>query len=216
MLGGQLYALSDYTENCWTPKNIRISAVDDGLALHTLYESKNANSLEAYDFIATPRRFILVGSVRSFAPTAVTTKNMTLEELRNYKPKPSDYWAESIWESGEDRQGAFILVVGRDGLPQSDRVFVDLRSRRLARIVPDADDRFIAVGSALGGRGWIVDFSIGGERSLSSLFHAAWQKYVLQPVVKLFTSAMEVSRKDGWPGAEAEPCPLCEGRAATK
>jgi hypothetical protein len=183
MLDGQLYAASNHTENCKTAKHIRISTVDDRLILRTLYESKNVNNLEAFDFVATPGGFILVGSVESFAPTAVTTRNMTLEELRNYKPDP---WAgDSIWEQDEEHPGAFILVVGRDGLPKSDRVFVDLRSRRLSSIVPDVDDRFVAVGNALGDRGWIINFRLGDERSMSALLHAGWQKYVIEPVMKL-------------------------------
>jgi CHAT domain-containing protein len=158
-LDGHLYAASNYTENC--VKNIRISAVDDQLTLHSLFESKSVDDFEVYDFVATPDHFILVGSIYSFAPTTVTS-NMTLEELRNRRR--SDPFGESTQELGEIRQGAFILVVGRDGSPQGDRVFVDARRRFLGRIVQASDDRFIAIGSALWQRGWIVDFSVGGYK----------------------------------------------------
>lgn len=87
---------------------------------------------------------------------------MTLKELWDHRR--SDPFGESTQELGEIRQGAFILVVGRDGSPQTDRVFVDPRRRFLGRIVQASDDRFIAVGSALGQRGWIVDFSVKGYK----------------------------------------------------
>ncbi|HKD28279.1 MAG TPA: hypothetical protein VKC66_20550 [Xanthobacteraceae bacterium] len=115
-----------------------------------------------YDFEATPDRFILVGSSMGFAPTAVTTKVMTLEQLRNYKPH--DLGDDSVWEQSEERPGAFILVLGRDGVPRRDRVFLDLRYRRLVRIEADSGNRFIAAGSALGERGWVVDFRLGGQK----------------------------------------------------
>jgi CHAT domain-containing protein len=162
LFDGQIYAVSNFTQNCRLAKNIRLSTLDDTLALHTIYESKNANSLEVRDFEATPDRFILVGMAQSFAPTAVTTKIMTLEQLRNYKP--ADIWDDSIWDRNEERQAAFILVLGRDGVPRADRVFVDLRARSLTRVVADSDLRFLAAGAALGGRGWLIDFSVGGSK----------------------------------------------------
>jgi len=162
LFDGQIYAVSNFTQNCRLAKNVRLSTLDDTLALHSIYESNNSNSLEVRDFEATPDRFVLVGSTESFAPTAVTTKIMTLEQLRNYKP--ADPWDDSIWEQSEERPGAFILVVGRDGIPRRDRVFLDLRYRRLVRIEADSGNRFIAAGSALGERGWVVDFSVGDQK----------------------------------------------------
>jgi CHAT domain-containing protein len=162
LFDGQIYAVSNFTQNCRLAKSIRLSMLDDTLALHTIYESNNANGLEVRDFEATPDRFILVGMAQSFAPTAVTTKIMTLEQLRNYKP--ADIWDDSIWDRNEERQAAFILVLGRDGVPRADRMFVDLRARSLTRVVANSDHRFLAAGAALGGRGWLIDFSVGGGK----------------------------------------------------
>jgi hypothetical protein len=162
LFDGRVYAVSNFIRDCRLAKNIRLSALDDTLAPHTIYESSNSNGLEARDFEVTPDRFVLVGMAQSFTPTAVTTKIMTLEQLRNYKPPdPRD---DSLWEQNEERSAAFILVLGRDGVPRADRVFVDLRARSLTRVVADSDQRFLAVGAALGAHGWLIDFIVGGGK----------------------------------------------------
>jgi CHAT domain-containing protein len=183
---GRVYAASNFLRDCRLTKSVRLSVLDGDLKPHSIYESANANGLEVFDFEVTPDRFILVGITATFAPTAVTTKTVTQTQLRNSNIfDPSN---DSIWERTEERPGAFILEVGRDGAPQGDRVFLDLRSRRLVSIQADSDNRFVAAGSALGEQGWLVGFSIGDETSLTKRLQAAWRTNVILPVMKLLSA----------------------------
>jgi CHAT domain-containing protein len=186
---GHVYAASNFLRDCRLTKSVRLSVLDDDLQPHAIYESTNANALEVYDFEVTPDRFILVGVSATFAPTTVTTKTVTQAQLQNSNTfDPSN---DSIWERTEERPGAFILEVGRDGAPHGDRVFLDLRSRRLVSIQADLGNRFVAVGGALGERGWIIDFSVGDEMSLIEHLQAAWRKHVIRPVMELLSARSE-------------------------
>jgi CHAT domain-containing protein len=188
LFDGQIYAVSNFSRNCRVAKNLRLSALDNTLTFHTIYESNIINNVEVHDFEATPDHFILVGMVQSFTPTALTTKIMTPEQLQTHT---ADIWRDSFWEQNEEHLAAFILVLGSDGVPREDRVFADPLARTLARIAAESDHRFLAAGSALGGRGWLVGFSIGDEMSLTKRLQAAWRKYVILPVMELLSARSE-------------------------
>jgi hypothetical protein len=191
LFDGHVYAVSNFLRDCRLTPSIRLTLLDDDLTPHPVYESRNTNGLEVFDFEVTPERFVLVGVSTSFSPTAVTTKIMTQDKVREKLQNSNTLDPSLIWENTEDRAGAFILELGRDGAPRGDRVFLDLRSRRLVSLQADSDSRFVAVGGALGERGWLVGFSVGDEMSLTERLQAAWRKHVILPVMKLLSGRSE-------------------------
>jgi hypothetical protein len=80
-------------------------------------------------------------------------EKMTLEQL-------TDWWSDSFWEKGDEHKSAFILVVAKDGTMLGDRVFPDLRSRRISNVTEEPPGQFIAVGNAFGDRGWALSFGL--------------------------------------------------------
>jgi hypothetical protein len=166
VLDGKVYAASNYVSDCKISTSGRVSELDEELNLKTIYETNSLYGLEIHDFAVTPSQLILVGSVQSVAPTAVTVETKTAEQIRNYVSP--DSWGDAVWELTEEHRNAFILVVARDGVALADRFFGDLRGRSLTRLAADSGQRFMAVGNSFGERGWVLDFSLGRQRSRTS------------------------------------------------
>jgi hypothetical protein len=138
--------------------------IQPGFELKTIFEATNVNSIIVGDFEVTRDHFILVGGIGTFLPTALTREIASFEDVLKSLGDHSD---ESIWEKGEERNSAFVLVLGRDGATFADRIFFDTRFRRIKNLVAEGGDRFIAAGSALGDRGWLIAFSLRNGASLS-------------------------------------------------
>jgi hypothetical protein len=157
---GRLFAAGSFSVECRLEKRVRFAELTPGLELKTIFESNNVNSLDINDFEITSDGIVLLaGRTHTFLPTVLTVAIMSLEQLRNYKG--GDPWDESFWEKTEQHAIAFVLALSKDGVVLGDRVFPDLRSRSISTLALENSDRFIAVGSAFGDRGWIVGLRLG-------------------------------------------------------
>ena len=157
---GHLFAAGSFSVDCRLEKRARFAELTPGLDLKTIFESNNVNSLDINDFEITSDGIVLLaGRTHTFLPTALTVAIMSLEQLKNYKG--GDPWDESFWEKTERHAIAFVLALSKDGVVLGDRVFPDLRSRSISALALENSDRFIAVGSAFGDRGWIVGLRLG-------------------------------------------------------
>ncbi len=74
-----------------------------------------------------------------------------------------------------------ILVLGTDGAVVADRVFPDLENRSLSDIAAMGRNHFIAVGSAIGDRGWVVAFSVSAPAYDLRKDLASWLKWIWSP-----------------------------------
>jgi CHAT domain-containing protein len=151
---GRLYAAMGFTPNCRIERSARLVQIGSDLNIMTIFETSSINGIEITDLEITPDYFLMVGKISIFLPTSLIRKTISPQQLNEMM------WDDSIWEISEDRINAFVLVVGKDGNVLTDRVFHDVRNRSISRVAKQASDRFIAVGGALGDRGWIITFSV--------------------------------------------------------
>jgi hypothetical protein len=165
----RLYAAVAFNPGCGLDRNIRLAEIQAGFELKTIFERKPANTIEVGDFVVTPDRFILVGVFRAFLPTALTRETMGVQAI--------DPWDDSLLEKVEERTSAFILVLAKDGTVIGDRVFPDTRHRSLSNVVAEASGRFVAVGSALGDRGWVISFDLNGQPGWRQSLEAALRRF---------------------------------------
>jgi hypothetical protein len=122
------------------------------------------------DFVVTPDRFVLVGVIRTFLPTALTRETMSVQAI--------DPWDDSFLEKLDERASAFILVLAKDGAALSDRVFPDTRNRSMSNVVSEPSGRFVAVGSAFGDHGWVMSFNLNRNPStLRESLEAALRRF---------------------------------------
>jgi CHAT domain-containing protein len=154
---GRVFASMSFTKNCQLEKNVRLVELDADFQPKTLFESNSINSLEISDFAVTEQNFLLVGTLFTFLPSALANATMSLDQLRNYKVP--ELWDESIWDN-DSIGNAAVIVIGRDGQKRADRVFPDIRFRSLSTVAMRDPRHFVAVGSALGGLGWIVGIAL--------------------------------------------------------
>jgi hypothetical protein len=156
--GGKLYASVSFGHDCrFLEKNVRLVEVDRDFTIRTIFESNSVNGVEISDFEVTPKAFVLVGRVYSFLPRVLANQTMNLERSRHFQmPELRD----EFWDQGDSIANGLILVVGRDGNAEGDKVFYDVRNRGFSRVVANETGRFIAAGSALGDHGWIVGFTL--------------------------------------------------------
>lgn len=155
---GHLYAAVNFRTHCHLETNARLVEIDPKFGLRSLFETSYINSVEVKDFEVTPDYFVVVGSSQTFLPTALTTKILSLKELKTYQAP--DVWSESFWEKNEQVGNGLILVLRKDGAVVADRIFPDLENRSISNVAAMGRDHFIAVGSAFGDRGWVVAFSL--------------------------------------------------------
>jgi CHAT domain-containing protein len=155
---GRLYTAANFGINCSVEKNIKLSELGPKLELKSIFQTNSVNGINAGDLIITPDRFVLVGGIQTFLPTASTREIMSLEELKNYQV--SDPWSDFFWEKNEAHSSAFVLVIRKDGTPLADQVFPDLRNRNISNIVEIEPNHFLGVGSAFGDRGWVIIFTL--------------------------------------------------------
>jgi hypothetical protein len=83
------------------------------------------------------------------------------------------------YERREDVGNGFVLAIRKDGTPQADKVFPDQLSKSISSVARMDDNRFIAVGSASGSRGWTVAFSLREPSENLWDYIAPWVKPVL-------------------------------------
>jgi hypothetical protein len=177
MDGDRLYAASSLRANCSVQKNISLSELDANLEPKPLFQTKNVNNLEVGDFLINSEKFIVVGDLKTFLPSALTVKMMSLDELSSYKGE--DKLGESFWEKQEEVGNGFVLVVGKNGMPLADKVFPDQLNKHISSIIQMGDNHYVAVGSAAGDRGWtfwfrLNDTNLGLTDRLTSWLRRIW------------------------------------------
>jgi hypothetical protein len=174
--GKHLYAAINFKTNCHLETNFKLVEFGAGFDFKSLFETSSVNSIEVKDLLITPDHFIFAGDLRTFLPSALTTEIWSLEKLSNYKGE--DPFSESFWEKQEDVGNGFVLVIHRDGKPLADKVFPDQLNRSVSNVVPMEDNRFIAVGTAIGNRGWAFSFNLKGpDLSLEEHF-SSWLRRI--------------------------------------
>jgi CHAT domain-containing protein len=158
---GYIFASMNFRKNCQLEKNVRLVELDAEFQPTTLYESNSVNDLDITDFIVTDRKFLLVGRLSTFLPSALANETMTLDQLKNYKVP--DLLDGSFWDKSDSINNAAVIVVARDGQKMADKIFADIRNRSLSAVVMRDSSHFVAVGSALGDRGWTVGITLKDE-----------------------------------------------------
>jgi hypothetical protein len=147
--------------------------VGAGFDLRTVFQTRNVNRIEVSDFLVTPENLIFVGAIRTFLPSdliAEVPRRETAEDLLS----------GVAYERREDVGSGFVLAIRKDGTPQAqaDKVFPDQLSKSISNVVQMDDNRFIAVGSASGSRGWTVAFSLREPSENLWDYIAPWVKPV--------------------------------------
>jgi hypothetical protein len=153
---GRVFATMSFAKNCQSEANVRLVEFDTDFQPKTLFESNSVNSLEIRDFAVTDKNFLLVGTLYSFLPSALVSETMSPDQ-------PMVQALDPIWDKAESIGNAAVIVIGRDGQKQADRVFPDIRNRSLSAVAMRDPGHFIAAGSALGDRGWTVGLSLGDQ-----------------------------------------------------
>jgi hypothetical protein len=157
---GDVFASMSFTKNCQYEKNVRLVKLDEEFEPRTLFESNSVNDLEIRDFAVTDLKFVLVGRLATFLPSILANETMTVEQLKNYNV---DLFDDSIWEKSDSIGNAAVIVLARDGSRRADRIFPDNRNRSLSAVVMRDPSHIVAVGSALGDRGWTVGITLRDE-----------------------------------------------------
>jgi CHAT domain-containing protein len=156
--GEHLYAASNVKANCHLESNFRLAEVGAGFDLKPLFQTSNVNSVGVRDLLVTHEHFIFVGDLRTFLPSALTAEVWSLEKLSNYKGE--DALSDSFWDKQEDVGNGFVLVIRKNGTWVADKVFPDQLNRSISNVVSMGSNHFIAVGSAIGNRGWTLEFGL--------------------------------------------------------
>jgi CHAT domain-containing protein len=155
---GHTYALMNVSNDCLVTSSIRLIEVDvPRQSMKTLYQTQTTNSVQAQDFEVTDDRFVMVGRVYVFLPPMLVRPTLSNEDLLASTKR--DYLSDSIFDSYDFVMNAAILLISRDGTFIADKVVHDSRNRNLSALAIRANRRYVASGSALGDRGWIVEFS---------------------------------------------------------
>jgi CHAT domain-containing protein len=158
IIGGGFFAVTNTSKDCKLTKDIRLTEVDlSTQTVKAIFQTNTVNSVEAEDFEVTNDRFIIVGRVSVFLPPILVRPTMTPEQLNNY-PK-QDFLNDSIFDASDSIMNALILLVGRDGTLFGDKVVHDPRSGGLQGVATRGNRRYLGSGSALAGKGWIIQFS---------------------------------------------------------
>jgi len=129
-----------------------------------------------WDFALAPlgNTFVLSGLVQVQLPTTLLREVITLGQLTSHDPA---FWERWVWERGEERPNAFVLIGSSDGTVLGDRVFPDLLAGGITGVVASGPRQIVGVGAALGDRGWMVvlepNASLGdrGETRSSTVRH---------------------------------------------
>ena len=156
---GHLYAAVNFSTNCSLNTNIKLVEISPAFELRTIFETRNVNSLEVTDLVATSEHFVLVGKLHTFLPTSSTRETLNTEKLA------ADVWNDSFWERNEDQLSAFVLVVAADGSYVSDRVFSGVAHRAISSLIALESGSFVAAGETFSARGWIMSFSLYETRA---------------------------------------------------
>jgi CHAT domain-containing protein len=155
---GNTYALMNMSNDCQVTSSTRLIELDvPGQSMKTLFQTQTTNSVQAQDFEITDDRFVIVGRVYVFLPPILVRPTLSNEQLQASSQR--DFLSESIFDSYDFTMNAAILLINRDGTFVADKVIHDARNRNLSALAIRANRRYLASGSALGDRGWIVEFS---------------------------------------------------------
>jgi CHAT domain-containing protein len=160
--GGRLYAAVGFSPSCrYIEKNLRLIEIDRDFGISTVFETSNVNGVLISDFAVTPGAFVFAGSVFLFQPRALANKTESLEQGRHFHLPD---FGDELWDRSDEIANALILVVGRNGRMLADKVFHDVRNRGFNSLLASDRDRFVAGGSTMGDRGWIVGLRLSQRR----------------------------------------------------
>jgi hypothetical protein len=121
------------------------------------YEGVNGidvNGIELWDFAPLGNTFVLSGSVQVQLPTTLLREVIPRGQLTS--PFDPAFWERWVWERGEERPNAFVLIGSSDGTVLGDRVFPDLLAGGITGVAVSSPRQIVGVGAALGDRGWMV------------------------------------------------------------
>ena len=141
----------------------------------TVFRYEGVNDIELRDFTPLGNTFVFSGSVLVQLPTTLLKEVIPLAQLTS-PPDPA-FWERWVWERGEERPNAFVLIGSSDSTVLEDRVFPDLLNRGRYSLVASGPRQIVGVGAALGDRGWMVvlepNASLGdrGETRSSTVQH---------------------------------------------
>jgi CHAT domain-containing protein len=153
-----IFAVTNTNKGCQLTNRIRLIKADVlAQRIEALFQTNAVNSVEAEDFEATGEGFVIVGRVSILLPPILVRPIMTLEQLQNPK---RDYLNDSIFDTSDSVMNALILNVRRDGTFLGDKVIHDARSGSLAGVAARGENRYLALGSALAGKGWLIQFGL--------------------------------------------------------
>ena len=153
-----LYAVFRYHTNCRLETHDKLVELAPDFQMTQIFQSQTVNSIDLIDLAITKDYFVLVGGIETSVPSTLVKETMTLEQLKNYQAP--DPLSQSFWEKAESHTSAIVLIVGRDGAILGNRVFPDVLNRRIASVIEESSDHFVAVGSAFGDRGWAIGFTL--------------------------------------------------------
>ena len=160
---GRLFAAGTSTSNCRLGKQTNIVELTHDFEATPVFTSTNVNSLDVLDMQITPDgHFLLGGRMATFLPTNPT---FSIDPANQVGTSQFDPWSETIWETTESPQAAFVLLVDQDGMVLGDKVFSDPRSRSISTVRTSVDGQNLVFGSAFGDRGWIAGIRLSGQAS---------------------------------------------------
>lgn len=153
-----IYAIMSFHIHCGLDRHVKLNEIGSGFELREIFQSQNVTDIDVSDFAIAENSYILVGGIRTFMPTALVRESMTLEQLKHLPF--SDPFSPSFWEKNDQHTSAFVLVIDKNAKRLADRSFPDVLNRYISNVIAVSSDQFVAVGSALGDRGWAIGFSL--------------------------------------------------------
>jgi hypothetical protein len=157
VVDGDVFGIQNVDKDCQTKEDIRLIQVDmSRQSVQTLFQTETTNGVDATDFETTNNGFVVVGRVLIFLPPVLANPTMSSEQLQK---SFSELLNESRLDKMDWVQNAAILNISRDGKLIGDKVIHDARNRYLMGVARRGVGRYVASGSALGGRGWVLEFN---------------------------------------------------------
>ena len=135
--GGQIFVAFSTARECRLQHGIELAKLNTALQPETVFRYEGVDGIEVddielWDFAPLGNTFVLSGSVLVQLPTTLLREVITLGQLTSHDPA---FWERWVWERGEERPNAFVLIGSSDGTVLGDRVFPDLLAGGITGVV---------------------------------------------------------------------------------